>query len=178
MSAIWLFTATFTIAAGWFLLGRLSRPGLAFADRVSGGAHGLIGAAMAAMLCGLAVPVGLQAAVFAPAAVWFHGVPDPHTVVHGRGVSVLCRVHHAGMAAVVVYLASGALTAMPMPMSMSMSHGADAVVGNTLGCYFVLAGFAWLGAVVSTRCSRRGAVDAAAHAVLSVGMGALLFSPR
>lgn len=175
MIAIWLFTATFTVAAGWFLLGRLPHPGLAFTDRVSAGVHGLMGTAMAAMLWGLAVPVGLQAAVFAPAAVWFLGVPDPHTVVHGRGVSVLCRVHHAGMAAVMVYMASSAMPAMSM--STPMDHGAGSVVGNTLGCYFVLTGFAWLGAVVSTRCSQRGALDAAAHAVLSVGMGALLFSP-
>jgi hypothetical protein len=175
VTAIWLFTATFTVAAGWFLLGRLPHPGLAFAERVSAGVHGLMSAAMAATLWGLVAPVGLQAAVFAPATVWFLGVPDPHTVAHSRGVSVLCRVHHAAMAAVMVFMASRAMSAMSMPMPMD--HGAGSVVDNALGCYFVLAGFAWLGAVVSTRCSQRSALDAAAHAVLSVGTGALLLSP-
>jgi hypothetical protein len=177
VTANWLFTIAFTVTALWFLLGGVPGPGLSLAHRLTAGAHGLMGAAMIAMVWpwGPAMPAGLQVAVFAPATVLFLGVPDPHTVVHGRGVAVLCRVHHAAMAAAMLWM--GVTAARSTSPSMAHDHGAGPVVGNTLGCYFVLAGFAWLAAVTSARCSRRGALDAAGHAVLSVGMGALLLSP-
>ncbi len=60
-------------------------------------------------------------------------------------------------------------------MAGMRGHGGGSVVGNTLGCYFVLAGIAWLALVLATRALRRHAVDAAGHAVMSVGMGALIF---
>ncbi|MDJ0345744.1 DUF5134 domain-containing protein [Streptomyces sp. H10-C2] len=167
---------------------------------MSAGLHALMGAAMSAMVWpwGVSVPVWLQAAVFGPATIWFLArAADQRLRVSPRpiGLTALRRLHHALMAAAMLWMTTALSMpgTMPIPESMSRSMSMSgsmamampesprsptvvAVVSVLLGGYFVLVGLAWVPGAVAAHAPRRRVLDAAGHAAMSLGMGTLLLA--
>jgi hypothetical protein len=151
-------TFLFTGAALWFLIG-CARPTACHADRITCGAHVVMGAAMVAMIWGTMLPTWLQVAYFAMATFWFAGLATvPHRPAAFRST------HHALMASAMVW----------MVVTMSIGHiSGTAAVSAVLAGYFVLATVPFgYGAIRH----KPRAMDAASHAAMSLGTGVLLLS--
>jgi hypothetical protein len=161
MTLSWTLTVLFAATGAWFLAGctRADRT----TDRISCGAHVVMGVAMIAMAWpwGMAVPMWPQVAFFATATLWFAGLATVPHRPHG-----FPALHNAMMAAAMVWMVG----TMAMP-----GHGGHrfVIVTGALAWYFVLAAGPLLYNAV--RKSPR-AIDAAGHAAMSVGTGVLLLS--
>ncbi|KAA5826061.1 DUF5134 domain-containing protein [Saccharopolyspora hirsuta] len=171
------------------------------AVRISAAGHVVMSAAMIAMCWpwGMAIPVAPQLVVFGTMVVWFLALTA--NVRWCTGHRRWQQAHHAVMAAGMCWM----LAAMPALMSHqptgsdhvhhhSMGAGvlasapgtapasAVAVVCLALGGYFVLTSLPWLSAAVDigrnarTRPQRAAAYEAACHAGMAVGMGAMLLA--
>lgn len=170
----WTLTIVFGATGLWFLAGCMriaAANAVAIIDRMSDLAHAAMCAGMIAMIWpwGRNVPVWFQAAVFGTATVWFlvllTGDARLRPASYPSGSRGLWHAHHA--------LMMGAMTWMvvAMPVSMSMP-GAVTVISVVLAAYFVLAAIPCLSGALR----RRRALDAACHAVTSVGMGGMLLA--
>jgi hypothetical protein len=126
-------------------------------------AHALLGMAMVPMAWP-AVPGWLRLAAVAPAATWFLG----QAAVRRH----LADVHHAAMAACMVWMAAmPSTTAMP-PMPGSCHPGGGQVTGAAAG-YFLLAAAPFLAAPLRT--GKRGPVlGSLGHGAMSLGMAVML----
>jgi hypothetical protein len=157
----WLLTCVFAVAGSWFLF-HGTRSGDA-ATRVSDGLHGLLCLAMIAMLWpwGARIPVSVQLTGYALAALWF--------LIRTRESAG--HLHHALMAAGMAWM----IVTHSRPHLHHTLPTAMIIGSVLLGVYFALAALPWFaGAVTRTN---RPAIDAGAHATLSLGMTVLLAIP-
>jgi hypothetical protein len=121
------------------------------------GAHALLGAAMVPMAWP-AVPAWLSLAALAPAAVWFFG----SAAVRRRPADV----HHAVMAAAMVWMAA-------MPLGPVPCHGGTGPVAGAAAGYFLLAAAPFLTAPLRTRpCGP--VLPPVGHGLMSLAMAVLL----
>ncbi|GAA0537557.1 DUF5134 domain-containing protein [Saccharopolyspora thermophila] len=169
--------------------------------RVSAASHVVMSAAMVAMAWpwGMVLPAAPQIAVFALSALWFL-----LRAANGRlcgGHPRREQAHHALMAVAMAWM----VAVMPTLMTSGgpePGHGHHALVSGTpvaapsasgppiavvattavLGVYFVLASLPWLSAAVDLgrtavlKQHRTAAREAACHAAMSAGMGAMLLA--
>jgi hypothetical protein len=170
----WILTAAFAVTGLWFLFGRAlfraGSPAAGIGDRISDVAHALTCAVMIAMTWpwGVYVPAWPQVTALIVATGWFLVMganPGWRSASHARGMRRLPHLHHALMAAAVIWM----IVVLPASVSMGGSEprvgspaalfsdmpanpadASDAVmfVGVVLAAYFLLAALPWCAAAV------------------------------
>jgi hypothetical protein len=185
----WILTITFAVTGLWFLLGG-GRTGW-----LTDGVHAVGSAAMIAMIWpwGARVPAWPQVVAFTVAAGWFLTRVVRST---RQNRSWWSPAHHAIMAGALVWMivmmpeTTSMEASMPQPggddaMGSAMSSGGSGAVGAVsvvIAAYFLVATWPWVSAAIGTfrpggdhePVLRRRRLDSASHALMSLGMAALL----
>jgi hypothetical protein len=190
----WTLTAVFGAAALMLFTPNVgARPPTTVSDRLSRGIHVAVSTTMIIMSWpwGLNLPVWPQEAGFTLAAGWFFARAVHGPLDRAKPGGLRWRdLHHAAMAGAVTW----SITVMtdPRPMRAHRAASMHAVPANPrdlftaglLATYFIVAAGPWLSTVVraARTCgnlesrSRRHAVEAASHAIMSIGMAAMLLA--
>jgi Domain of unknown function (DUF5134) len=155
-------TILFAGTALWFLI-TCTRRTACTTERITGGSHVLMGASMLAMVWGTSLPLWLQVAFFTAVTLWFAGLATVPHRPHG-----FRALHHAVMAAAMVWMVIAMSTGHPMH---HRSTSVTVIVSVALACYFVLAA---VPLIYTALTHRHHPLDAAGHAVMSIGTGVLL----
>jgi hypothetical protein len=153
----WILTAVFAGAGSW-LLRHGVRSGVPATVRISHGVHGVMAAAMIAMVWpwGMELPAAPWLAALGLAGIWF--------LASTRDAG---GVHHALMAAAMAWM-----VIVPAHHHQHPVPTGVLVASTALVAYFGLATVPWFAAAVYRRASGAGA-----HAVLSAGMSVQLALP-